>query len=324
MKFRYLFALPYDEIHTRFYRRHFPGETVSVPDAVLDDAAVERINALNGPECVWFYTRRRAPLLELLRGRRVHISHGSGFIARGHSISAALTARYADALFIPNRQHFRRHLEEGIPREKLKEVGEPLFLEIPGLPVEQNTLLISLTAFTPWHPFETTLEILRALDTAYKTRVSFHPLLEEEKKEALRAVCRSKPGLNLIETDNELLEAFAVCRLGMGQYGSLAAPFWQRGKPWVFIRGKMTGLRPLRGWNPLKGFGWARTRNQLGDPDFDRILTESAKVSKAEQVTRRLLEEAPASPSAKSLFFEWNHDEAEMVRRIRAHLEALF
>lgn len=324
MKFRYLFGLSYDELHTRFYRRHFQGEVLRIPEGRLEAGALEKIRSLDGPDTVWFFTQGMAPVLEFLCGRKVLLHHGAGLVAPGHPMPAELINRHVDAVFESNRQHLRHDIGRGVRTEKLKEIGEPLFLQIPKLPVRENSLLLTETAFTPWHPHKITLEILKRLESVEDVRLCFHPLLEEKKKEELRQTCRARTNLRCIETDEELFEAFAVCRLGLGQYGSLAAPFWYQNKPWIFVRGPMTGLRPLRGWNPLKGFGWLRACGQMRDSDFNRILSESSKVSRAGQVTEQLLRKAPVSPSARALFFEWNHDEKEMLRRIQGHLESLF
>ena len=65
--------------------------------------------------------------------------------------------------------------------------------------------------------------------------------------------------------------------------------------------------------------GFLRVRNPL----FDEILLESARLHDWRRFSPRFLRRAPVARSAKKIFYDLNHDPAQMARRAVEWIGAL-
>ncbi len=307
IEYRYLIGRPHHRVFAKYYQRLFPGKEVCVEGIKsYQPENTEVILAEDRPNVVWMFPEIYKGLHGKLRGKQIFIAHGGGFKQWHSQWRVNEINNHIDLYFSSGPPDENKALAAGVSSSIIRKVGYPMLFEIPKLEVRPNALLISSVYWRDWNQYETIVGIIQRLDPSIHGYVTFHPDTPEPKKKMILAACRERENVTVLETIEQLMEAYAYCRWIIASNSSITLPFWFHKKPVILVRGQIGDWKSRLGW-----IGWRRVIQSTQDELFVRIIRESTKVNRASQFSLRLLQKAKISSSADQVFYPSNYDEQE-------------
>lgn len=334
---RYLFFIgtPHHKIHTRFIHSLLGGEYIIHECVDNDETDFPReVFEKDGEDAIWFFPDLFINLHPRLKGKQVFIGHGLNFPPWLNSRRAECINNHIDMVFENGLTQGNDYRKFKIDLSKIKPVGYTTLFEIPNIPAEENAVLFSSTYFAAWNHDENMRKILEVLDARVKGYVAIHPSALANLKKSFVDICEKKGNIKFIRSQEELLEAYAICSYNVnGGSSSICSAFWYQKKPVVLVRGPW-GRNPIRAVNwdwffkrndqPLyKGCGWKRIENDTHEPLFSEILGQSLKISHWKQFDWNEVRRLKPAPSATKVFYPWSHDKEETKKRIFQYVKEL-
>lgn len=310
MKIKYLISHEHHQSHLSFFKNILGGEEVYEKGRPHEIPLTDKIKSHDGKDVIWIFSHLFVRVHCGLKGRQVHVNHGISFKPWLDDERAAILNEYFDVIIGGAPMHEHTLLRYGIDPKKIRRISYPILFDIPKIPVEPDSILFSSTVYSHWNHYQNLYHILKRLHPSLKGYLTMHPNTRDAMRELLLSACQGKKNIKVLETQEELMEAYAYCAGVVGGSSSVCAPFWFLKKPVIFLKGG-------EGYNPIKRFGWGEIKKQVANPAFDQILKESTKISHWLQFNPALVKKAKIAPSAASLFYPHSGDRDFAVRQIR-------
>ncbi len=318
MRYKFFVGLPHQQVHAQFFHSVLGGEFVHFPCSVDENNFPDHVMAQDGDDVIWFFNDLFYHLHPRLKGKQVLLGHGLGFM--GNSVTprrVECIRHHIDRVFSTGVTSQMYRIRAGVPESLIRPVGYTLVFDIPVRPVKPNTILFSSTAHIGWNHYENLSRILERLDQSLHGYVTLHPDTPEQWRRIFVEICRDRPNLTYLETNEQLMEAYSFCAVNVGGgISSLSTVFWYLKKPVILLRGRVSR-------NPFKGLGWQRIKNDAHTPLFNRVLDESDKISHWKQFTKELVLKARWAPSSQEMFYPWNFDREATILKIKEFVNEL-
>lgn len=310
MKHYFFGGLPHHKVHMEFVQSIVGGEYIPYACGIEEKEFPDEILDRDGTDVIWFFNDLYFNLHPLLKGRQVYLGHGMSFKNFMNPRRAEFLNRYIDCLWVTGMPDERFVLQEGVDPKKIRRIGLPVLLDIPRVKPEPNSLLFSSTYFTRWNQDKTLLGILERLPPSLKAFVTCHPQTPPQTMKRYREICEGRPNMEYFVSHDDLIKSVARCEAALCNIGTVSTMVWYLRKPVILTRGWV-------GKNPLKGLGWRRVKRWSPDPLFHRILDQSPKLTHWRQFDATFLKSVRWVPDTEQMFYPWNHDRDEMVRRVK-------
>ena len=270
----------------------------------------------DGSDVIWFFNDIYFNLHPKLKGRQVFTLHGVSFKkwADQNKPRVAIINQYIDLVFLTGWTHEWDYLRYGIKKNKLRRIGYTLLFEIPERPVRPGAVLFYCELSPKKDDLEVLIHALENLGDDVHGYLTTHPENEEKTLKRLIEICEKKDNLTFIKTPEALLEAFAYCHCCAGGLSSVAAPFFFRGKPVIFImdQGRIPWLNR-----------WRRASQTNAPLLFHNVLAESAVLKRGMRLDTELIKKAKSSRSAKSIFYNSNFDKQQTIAQVREAIQEI-
>lgn len=313
MQYKYFVGVKHHKIHLKYFHSLLEGEYVyhycdsfekHFPDTLLEQ---------DGEHVIWFFSNWYPALHPLLRGKQIFVEHGLSFKPSLNNERVNCINKYFDLVFSSGVSQRDYMLRMSVRKDKIEEIGYTTLFLIPDLPIRKGSILFSVVSFQNWNEYENLKKILEQLDKSLKGYVTIHPIMPDETKKIFLNICERKENVIFLESQEQLLEAFAYCECIVGSSSSVCTAFWYLKKPVIFIRGK-------QGRNPF--VGWSRIKKIIDYPLFSKVLDESTKISHWRQFSKAL-RQPKLAPSAQKIFYSSNWDKEKTNALINNALEKL-
>ncbi|GEM_PF-1828460 len=270
-------------------------------------------------DAVWFFCETYPELSRRLRGKQVLVPHGASFKNFLGGGRARCLSEHFDVVLASCVAEESQLLRAGVPREKVRAWGLPLFLDIPDKAPDPGAVFFGSTWFKNWNHQGVLTAILKRLPAGRRGYVSLHPHMPIEWLQRFERIVAAEPRLSMVKSHDQLLEALACSSVGVvGGPSTVATAFWYMRKPLVMLRGRIT-RHPLKLWRQ-----WQMISKEIDNRLFDEILAESEAISMPWQFSEKLLRKARSSRNAERFFFPQARDRAKMEAELRLAIEGLF
>lgn len=310
MKIKYFISQEHHKEHLSFVKSVLGGEDVceyARPHAV---EYTENVAKHDGEDVIWIFSHVCYNIHSRIKGKQIYVSHGVSFKKWLDERAAKILNDHFSIIFGGAYMHEYTMVDAGVDKSKICPIAYPILFDIPSIPVQPNSVLFSSTVYSHWNHYQNLYHILKNLHPSLKGYLTMHPNTRDNMRELLLSACRGKNNIKVLETQKELMEAYAYCQCVVGGSSSVLAPFWYFKKPVIFLKGG-------EGYNLFKRFGWSEIKKQITNPDFHQILKESTKVSHWLQFSPDLVKKAKVAPTGSKLFYPLSDDKQLAINQIR-------
>ena len=313
MTYKFFVGVPHHKVHLSYFQSLLGGEYVFHLCDSFEKHFPDKLLEQDGKDIIWLFSNWYPALHPLLVGKQIFVEHGLSFKPSLNKVRVDCINNHFDMVFSSGVSQRDYMLRNGVLKEKIEEIGYTTLFQIPNLPVRKGSVLFSVVSFQNWNEYKNLEIILERLDESLHGYVTLHPIMQMETKKIFNDLCEQKANLTLLDSQEQLLEAFAYCECIVGSSSSVCTPFWFLDKPVIFIRGK-------QGRNPF--IGWSRIKEKINYPLFNQVLEESTRLNHWRNFEKKL-SKAKISTSAKKIFFKSNWDKEQTNSLIKTALDKL-
>jgi hypothetical protein len=301
-------------IHTKFMQSILGGDYIVCNNQ--DGGKIsEEILENDSENTVWFFTNIYHDLHPRLKGKQIFIGHGTSFKPNMGKEKIDCFNNYFDIVFGYSYAAENHLMLKGLNMDKYAKIPYLTVFQIPDIPVRPNSILFTSTCFHHWDHYKNLIGILKNLDERLTGYLTIHPQTPKDIIDEIHLAC--KKNIININTQEELLEAYAFCEVVAGGSSSAIMPFFYLKKPVIFIRGYTT-------YPSSDNITWLDIRRSVNNKIFDMVLNESSKICHWEQFTFEFVKNAKYAESSRLIFYESNYNRQAAIEILRQSINQLF
>lgn len=317
MEKKYIFYVgpEHHKSQLNFTKELIGGDFFVIGDNTQEKNIYDNIKSIDAENVVWFFADLYENILPFLKGKAVFIPHGLGFkpFLVNNKSRVGLLKEHIKQIWSSGFLEENKYIDEGIDFKKIKRIGYTVPYDIPRLPVVRESLFIHFGCFRELCCWQNIFKFVESVPSDIPVFLAMHPSMPCDIKEKILVLVQRKSNITYAESQDDLLQAFALASRAIVGLGSVATSFHYLKKPVIYMKDK----------NRFPFFQWTRLRSFISDRLFFKVLSESTKLLAPLSFDRDIVMNAPVSKSASGIFYESNYDKKLTVELIHDAVNSL-
>lgn len=316
-RYKFFIGPEHHKTHLDFTQKLIGGEYIISGKRIGN--TYDLIKDHDNKDIVWFFADLYKDVIPYIKGKTVFLPHIFGpkpYLTGGNEVKSRIDMlkNHVDQIWATGRYGEEEYGKAKISGNKIQRIGVTLLFSIPDIPIEKNSVFVSIGWFNELMNWEKRFDFLKELlHLDLKIYVSTHPSVPKDIQQKFIDLCNSVENLDFVGTEERMMKIYAICSTAIVGLSSVAAPFFFLGKPVIFLKNR----------NRFPFFQWQRLRLKIRSNLFFKILSESTRLIETETISKQIILNAKIAPSGKKMFYDTNRDKNKTIELIYKAVDKL-